>query len=90
MNSWERRPGETDRAWNAFRVYRDQIPPRNLRRTAQSLPDESISSVVQLCNEYHWRERVGEYDAYLDRTLLKEKEEFLREDSKRRLADHLS
>lgn len=89
MSSWDRREDESESDWLAFKSYRDQSPPRNLKRTAAALVDHSLADVVALCNKFAWRERAKEYDAHLDLVLQKEREEFLKQDARKRAADHM-
>lgn len=64
---WERQNGETDAAWEAFVVYRDDPSmPRSVRRTARALAKNS-TTVRDWSAEYGWVMRAAEFDAYLDR-----------------------
>ena len=63
---WDRLPGETDRAFGSFRIYRD-IPmiSRTYLKTANEL-GIGMMSVREQALRWHWRYRVELYDAYLD------------------------
>ncbi len=70
---WERQPCDTDRRWLAFQVYRDQNPPRSLRRALDLLrrlhSERSwyIRTIEQWSADDAWVDRVHLYDRYLDR-----------------------
>lgn len=90
MSSWDRRDDESEKDFVAFKAYRDQSPPRNVKRTSANLVDHTFAQCIELCNKFDWRERVKEYDAYLDSVLQAEREEFLKQDVRRRTAEHMS
>ena len=75
---WERQPGEPDKAFRAFTIFRD-LPPedRSLRRVAERLGQKSISS--SLAQRWYWRERVALWDEEQDKrrreALLRESED---------------
>jgi len=69
---WERQPDETDRAWAAFRVYRD-LPPAErsygaaFRKTYQKPANyQAPQWYRQWANRHGWRDRVEAWDRHLD------------------------
>jgi hypothetical protein len=79
---WERQPGEPDKAWLAFRIFRDIGPKRSYDETARRYyaPNEDAgeehsgrkksragSSIKNWAHQWHWNERAAAFDAYLDR-----------------------
>lgn len=92
---WEAQPGETSKAYEAFRVYRDLGVKRTQARVAEILemrinerhPTSSPSNnLAALSSKYRWVERVTAFDAYLDTILLGAQEEALRTASRRWVA----
>lgn len=90
MASWDRRADESEKDFLAFKAYRDQSPPRNIKRTAAALVDHTLADVISICNQFMWKDRVREYDAYLDQVMQAERVEFLKQDVQRRTAEHMS
>jgi hypothetical protein len=80
--SWERLPGETSVAFSAYCAFRDCGLERNIRKAVErSL--ESVEKNVDVqgkryrvwrnwCSQYRWRERVADYDRYIEK--LKQEE----------------
>ena len=66
LEPWERQPDETDRAWEAFLVYRDLGPGRSVAEAARRL---SISGAVihKWSGPHRWLERVKPYDRHVDK-----------------------
>lgn len=58
---WERRPGETEKAYSAFRIYRDLAERRTLAKVAQTLGCSS-TNVERWARRWFWTNRVYEYD----------------------------
>lgn len=75
---WEIQPGETTRAYDRFRMYRDLGPSRTQKRAAE-LVGISGTQMADLSSKYRWVERVRAYDAYLDTMILGAQEAALRE-----------
>ncbi len=64
---WERQVGEPDRAWRAFRIYRDLGPgTRSFSRVGKEL-GVTRQNVDRMAARHGWRERVEEYDREQDR-----------------------
>jgi hypothetical protein len=64
---WERQPGESDPAWQAFELYRNQQPgERSYRRVAQEL-GKSGSLTSRWASTWHWVDRTIEWDREQDR-----------------------
>lgn len=58
---WERRDGETSRAWRAFRVFRDLGMLRSIEQAADAL-GMNPSAVQQMSTRHGWRERAESWD----------------------------
>lgn len=63
---WERRPGEGQKAFNAFAIYRDLGVTRTLAKTAQALGNV-LGYIEQLSAANDWVARCEAYDLLLDR-----------------------
>jgi hypothetical protein len=65
--AWERRRNEPEKAWVAFKLYRDLgAGDRSIRRVAQDT-GKCETTLREWANEFHWAERAEEFDRYLDR-----------------------
>jgi hypothetical protein len=73
---YERQPGEPDKAWKAFTIYRNLGFDRSLSKTAKEYQQiteskaqiESVEYTVQkMSAQYHWVSRSAEWDNYLDK-----------------------
>jgi hypothetical protein len=76
LKPWDRRPDESDPAWEAFVEYRDLGAARSLAKVAQRLL-KSKTLVTRWSARYDWRERVEAYDASLDQVRQTATEETL-------------
>ena len=70
--SWERQPGEPDRAWAAFTTYRDLGPVRrSLTKAVQEGTDggtpRGLSRVKEWSRRWSWAARAASWDAEADR-----------------------
>lgn len=63
---WERQPGETARAFEAFVVYRDMGASRSLKKAGQNL-NKAITTLAEWSSKYDWVKRVAAWDAEQDR-----------------------
>ena len=63
---WERQPGETARAFEAFCVYRDMGASRSHRKTGQKL-GKNCTTIGEWSSKYEWVKRVAAWDAEQDR-----------------------
>ncbi len=95
---WERLPGEPDKAWLAFRIFRDIGPKRSYDETARRYyaPNEAAgeahsgrkksragSSIKRWAHEWRWNERASAFDAHLDREAVAAQEEERRDMARR-------
>jgi hypothetical protein len=62
--SWERQPGESVKAFGAFRVYLELGPKRSLRLVSQKCT-KSIPLLKRWSAKWHWRKRVRAYTSEL-------------------------
>jgi hypothetical protein len=77
MNYWDKRDGESEPAYDAFRCYRDQPRgERSLRKTAAELA-KSMSLVTKWSRKQDWVDRVAAWDEHLDAITDKKLEESL-------------
>lgn len=68
MRAWEPEPGESAKAFRAFKLYRDMGSERSLARTAETYYG-SRSNLAQIrvwSSKFHWVARVRAYDAWLE------------------------
>lgn len=67
---WERQPGESPQAFEAFKIYRD-LPQgtRSLARVSSELA-KSIPLIKRWSSEHNWLDRVDEWDSHQDRIAL--------------------
>ena len=70
---WEKREGETAKAFEAFTAYRDLGPSRSLSKAAEVYYGRSGASLGHLerwSSEHEWVRRSAAYDAHLDQQRL--------------------
>lgn len=65
---WDRLPKETDKAWEAFQIYRDMGPKRSQRAVGRVL-SKSSSLMKRWSQKYNWPDRAHAFDAYHSATL---------------------
>ncbi|SDO86188.1 hypothetical protein [Selenomonas ruminantium] len=63
---WERQPGETEKAYEAFSIYKNFGPGRQVIAVARTL-QKSYTLVRRWRKQYGWEERVAAYDRENDR-----------------------
>lgn len=66
LEPWERQTGESDEAWQAWTIYRDQELPRSLRQVARHL-SKSLTSVSSHSVRWQWVSRAQIWDVEQDR-----------------------
>lgn len=66
LELWERRPAESDEAFEAFVVYRDMPLPRSQRGAAERL-GKSRQLLSQWSMRHDWQDRVAAWDLEQDR-----------------------
>ena len=70
LKSWERQPGETNKAYYAFTLYRDMGYQRSLAKVREKYGANYRRDVRRLIerwsSQHKWVERVSAYDDYLD------------------------
>src|SRR5690606_17803428 len=62
---WERQGGETDKAYEAFALYRDMGVNRSVRDVAQQL-GKSAALIARWSSKKNWVERVSAWDDHED------------------------
>ena len=89
MNSYDRQPKESTKAYQAFTRYRDQGSDRSLEKVASEL-GVSLSLIKRWSSQHEWVKRVEDYDLDLElldqETLRAERKEFARRERERQLA----
>lgn len=63
---WERQKGETEKAYEAFSVYRDMGAERTISAVVKQL-EKSRSLIDRWKDRWEWTERVRLYDNYLEK-----------------------
>lgn len=61
---WERQPGESGQAFEAFALYRDKGLDRSCAAVAREL-SKSVPLIKRWCSRYDWVDRVAQYENYL-------------------------
>lgn len=82
---WERQPGETPEAWEAFRHYRDGGVTRSLRTVAEQL-QKSQALMGRWSARHSWVLRASAYDNEQDRLWRLELQVQRRKSARRNLA----
>lgn len=80
---WERQPGETAKAYNAFCVYRDLGPGRSLEKAAQALGLKSRKYFSNWHARHNWVARAEAYDMYIEKLKRQEHEQAILEMTRR-------
>lgn len=57
-------PGETSRAYAAFRIYLELGPTRSTGKVGERLGHRSSKQAETWCSRWRWRERVQEYERH--------------------------
>jgi hypothetical protein len=67
LKVWEKQPGESNKRWSGFVVYRD-LPPseRTIQAVAETI-QKTPSLVRRWSAENSWVSRAAEYDSFIDR-----------------------
>lgn len=66
IEPWDRQPGETTKAFEAFTVYRDLGYSRSIEKAANVLGKTRVT-LEPWSRKYSWGKRVAEWDAEQDR-----------------------
>ncbi len=71
---YDRQPGEPDKAWGVFVVYRDMGPERSIRKAESKYKEihggkGDVNYCEKLSVRWRWRERIEAWDRDLDRRL---------------------
>lgn len=66
---WLRRGNESAAAYSAFAVYREQTPPRSIRKAARAL-GRGQRTLEEWSSKYKWVERAARYTDHLDQLVL--------------------
>jgi hypothetical protein len=78
FESWERLPGETDKAFAAFCSFRDCGPERSIKKAVEGVEKEKGERVQNCktwsnwCSQYRWRERSADFDRYIEKLKMTE------------------
>ena len=86
VHHYERQPGETDKAWEAFHEYRDMVTWNNNKRSIRKLSDKMEKSRVNLerwSTANQWQMRCREWDRHLDNLARSEYEREIAQMQKR-------
>lgn len=83
-NLWERQKGESEKAYEAFSIYRDMGSERTLIAVAQRLK-KSRTLIDRWSARWNWQERVLAYDNELQKEAKAEAAKELKEMTKRHI-----
>ena len=68
VEEWERQPGEPQRAFKAFVLYRDDEDERRVTKVRDVFGfAASNATLLRWATEWRWSDRANAYDRYLDR-----------------------
>jgi hypothetical protein len=87
VRAWERQDGEPENAYEAFKGYVYQTPPRRL---VHSSVKHGTSELSNLYNEWRWQERSLAYDRHVQKIRDDEREALFRQDEKDRVGKMLT
>jgi hypothetical protein len=62
---WERREGETARAYEAFSAYRNKGPARSIAKASEVI-GKSATVLKKWCAKHEWSKRAAAYDEYVE------------------------
>ena len=68
---WERQKGESEKAYEAFSLYRNKGAKRTLISVAEEL-QKSYTLIRRWCDNWNWEDRVLKYDNEMEREAKKE------------------
>jgi hypothetical protein len=71
LDPWDRQPGESDQAWQAWTAYRDQELPRSLRRAARTHGNH-LTTMAKHSERWQWVTRAAAWDVEKDRARTRE------------------
>lgn len=60
---WEQQPGETDKAYNAFKMYYEMGYKRSFKKVAMALGSRSANYIGEWAIRYQWKERIRAWDS---------------------------
>ena len=72
FESWEQLPGESSKAFLAFRSFRDIGPERSIRKAVDEVEKDEGKREKRCkvwrnwCSKFRWRERAADYDRYIE------------------------
>lgn len=82
---WERQPGEGDKAFEAFILYRDAGPGRSATIVAEAL-HKSATMIHRWQGQWKWVERASKWDDEADR-LQRERDQVERQAARMKMVD---
>ncbi len=83
-NSWERQPGESAKAFEAFDLYCKMGEERSVRKVAQKLT-KSDTIIKRWSSQWNWVSRARDYDNELKRLELQEQKKAYKTMQKRQI-----
>lgn len=85
---WDRQDAESEQSWKGFQAYRDGSRPRQLEDVARTLRIP-LHKIIDLCNQNEWRQRVLEFDRWIDDNLQEQHLAVLQENQRDVTIRHL-
>lgn len=82
--SWERQPGESAKAYEAFEIYLRMGAERSCRKVARQL-SKSDTIIRRWSSAWGWQRRIRDYDAELARTKFEEAKKGIQEMQERQI-----
>lgn len=82
LELWERQPGESEKAFEAFVIYRDMGLQRGVRKVGDQL-HKSLTLMSRWSSAYNWPERAAAWDREQDRIVREAQQEEIKKMRKR-------
>lgn len=71
VDEWERKPGESARAFRAFTIFRDMGDERGVTKVRDVGGGASLKTLMEWAEKWRWVDRANAYDRMLDRRRVK-------------------
>lgn len=83
---WERQKGESEQAYYAFALYRDQDTPRGYAAVVSEL-SKSRTLITRWASKWFWRERTRAWDRFLEEQVRREQIKATKDMARRQARD---
>ena len=76
--AWDRQPGESQKAWQTFELYRTLGVNRSMRRVAEVV-HKSLHTIAAWACAHNWVDRTREWELYENKRAQREEQEAVKE-----------